>query len=80
MKNLKPYYDKLTKIYESLEEIVSDLEEQRDAIDERAADRGRDMTAREQERYDAFDEKVDCIRDALSDLQATIDTIETCLV
>ena len=54
---LNNVYNKIQAIYESLDELIGELEEKRDAIEEKAIDRDRDMTEKEQERYDAIDEQ-----------------------
>lgn len=54
---------KLQAVVDELHDKADALEEKAKAIEERAAERGRDMTAKEQERYDALNELIYAIRD-----------------
>ena len=55
---LNKYYNKIQAIYESLDELIGELEEKQNAIEEKAIDHDRDMTEKEQERYDEIDEQL----------------------
>ena len=50
--------------------------EERDAIEEKAIDRDRDMTEKEQERYDAIDEQIDAIEECKDNLEYAMGAIE----
>lgn len=76
MKNLSKYYDKIQAIYESLDELIGELEEKRDAIEENAIDRDRDMTEKEQERYDEIDEQISAIEECKDNLEYAMGAIE----
>lgn len=52
MKKLNKYNDKLVAIYKELDNLIGELEEKRDAIEERVIEKDRDMTDTEQERCD----------------------------
>ena len=62
----------LEDILEKLESKIEDLRVKQDAIAECAVEHDRDMTEREQERYDALEEQID-------ELQAEQDEIENAL-
>lgn len=76
MKNLSKYYDKIQAIYESLDDLIGELEEKRDAIEEKAIDRDRDMTEKEQERYDEIDEQISAIEECKDNLEYAMGAIE----
>lgn len=68
MKQLNKFYDEIETINNTLDELIGELEEKRDAIEENAIDRDRDMTDREQEHYHEIDEQINaiaCCRDNL---------------
>lgn len=69
MKKLNTFYDKLQRVRENLDDLIEQLEQTRDAIEEKALDKDRDMTDNEQERYDQFEQEI-------SDIYDCIDTIE----
>lgn len=69
MKKLDKYYERLEKIKTELEKIVEELNEKKEVISDRAIEHDRDMTEKEEERYDALDAKAD-------DLLLVIDSIE----
>ena len=48
MKKMNSQYNKLNDLMENINDIISDLEEKRDAIEQNAWDKDRDMTDREQ--------------------------------
>lgn len=70
------YYDKINAIYESLDDLIGELEETRDAIEDKAIDRGRDMTEKEQERYDEIDEQIQAIENCKDNLEYAMSEIE----
>ena len=76
MKNLNKYYDKIQAIYESLDELIVELEEKQNAIEEKAIDHDRDMTEREQERYDEIDNQLTAIRECMDNLEYAMSDIE----
>lgn len=73
---LTKYYNKLLDMAEDLESKVEYLESLRDSIEEKANDKDRDMTEREQERYDFFDEEVYAIQECIEYLYNARDSIE----
>ena len=73
---MKKYYNKIESMIESMNLDIEKLEERRDAIEDNAAEHDRDMTDREQGRYDALDEKIDALNDIISDLESVMCSIE----
>ena len=74
---------KLTKQIESLEAIIEkindriyELQDKKDAIEDKACDEDRDLTTREQDRFDKYDSEIDdllyeieCVENALAFLK-----------
>lgn len=75
MKKLNKYNDKLVAIYEELDNLIGELEEKRDAIEERAIEKDRDMTDAEQGRYDEIDEQIDAVRECMDNIESAWDAI-----
>ena len=75
MKKLNKYNDKLVAIYAEMDNLIGELEEKRDAIEERAIEKDRDMTDTEQERYDEIDEQIDAIRECMENIESAWDAI-----
>ena len=78
MKDLSKYYEKIQAIYESLDDLIGELKEARDAIEEKAIDRDRDMTEKEQECYDEIDEQISTIEECRETLESAMFAIEEC--
>ena len=76
MKKMTAYASKLLSIKESLDNLIGDLEEARDAIEDKALDHDRDMTEKEQERYDLFDEQIDNVNYAIDSIDEALSYIE----
>lgn len=49
---LTKYYDKIQAIYDSFDDLIARLEENQNAIEEKAIDHDREMTETEQNKYD----------------------------
>lgn len=75
MKKLNKYNDKLVAIYEELDNLIGELEEKRDAIEDRAIEKNRDMTDAEQGRYDEINEQIDAIRECMDNIESAWDVI-----
>lgn len=73
---LNKYYNKIQEIYESLDELIGELEEKQNAIEEKAIDHDRDMTEKEQERYNEIDEQLVAIRACMDNLEYAMSDIE----
>lgn len=73
---LNKYYNKIQAIYESLDELIGELEEKQNAIEEKAIDHDRDMTEKEQERYDEIDDQLVAIRECMDNLEYAMSDIE----
>ena len=69
---LKRVIDQLYQKQEEIEFIIGNYREKREAIEERAADMGRDMTEKEQDRWDRIGEAID-------DLETEYDEIENAI-
>lgn len=67
---LNKYLSRLETIAEDLDELIGELEEKRDAIEDNAIDHDRDMTDREQERYDALDEEIENVRQCIDEIES----------
>ena len=50
-------------------DLIAELEGNQEDIEERAAERERDLTDREQEKWDEYEEQIDLLADAISDLE-----------
>ena len=74
--NLNKYYDKIQAIYESLDKLIVELEDKQNAIEEKAIDHDRDMTEKEQERYDEIDDQLVAIRECMDNLEYAMSDIE----
>lgn len=73
---LTKYYDKIQAIYESLDELIGTLEENQIAIEDKAIEHDRDMTEKEQERYDEIDEQIRAIETCKDNLEYAMSEIE----
>ena len=69
MKSLKSIYDTIWYMMDELEAIDLSLIDKRDSIEERADNLGRDMTSKEQERFDYLDSKIYNIEDCVESLE-----------
>lgn len=58
MKKMNEQYNELNDLMENISDIISDLEEKRDSIEDKAFDEDRDMTEMEQKKYDKIDEQI----------------------
>lgn len=76
MKNLSKLYDKIEAINDSLDELIGELEEKRDAIEENAIDRDRNMTEKEKERYYEIGEQINAIEECKDNLEYAMGAIE----
>ena len=76
MKDLSKYYEKIQVIYDSLDELIGELEEKRDAIEEKAIDRDRDMTEKEQERFDDIVVQINAIEECKDNLDYAMSAID----
>lgn len=75
MKNLSKLYDKIEAINDSLDELIGELEEKRDAIEENAIDRDRNMTEKEKERYYEIGEQINAIEECKDNLEYAMSAI-----
>lgn len=64
--------DLMAELQDMADTMVAELEEKRNAIEDKAIDNDRDMTDREQERYD----KLDCMIDDLNAFMDELDEID----
>ena len=69
MKSLKSIYDTIRYMMDELESIDLALIDKRDAIEEKVDNLGRDMTAREQERFDYLDSEISSLEDCYDNLE-----------
>ena len=76
MKKLGTYYTKIESIRDDIDNYIGELEEKRDAIEDRAIEKDREMTEKEQERYDKLDAKIYALNDLVSNLNEALYDIE----
>ena len=70
------FYDKLQTLIDEMLEYIDVLEEKQMSIVDRADEHGRDMTEREQERYDEIEEEMDSVRECIERVEYAQDSIE----
>ena len=58
MKNMKSYYNSLEALMLTIDDIISDLEKERDDIEKKADDEDRGMYCIKQEMYNEIDEQI----------------------
>lgn len=58
MKNMKSHYKSLKALMLTIDDIISDLEKERDNIENKADDEDRGMYCIEQEMYNEIDEQI----------------------
>ena len=75
MKKMNSQYDKLNAIMENINDIISDLEEKRDSIKDKAYDEDIGMTKREQERYYEIDEQISNLEDCVAYIENAMDCL-----
>ena len=61
MKNMKSYYNSLEALMLTIDDIISDLEKERDDIEKKADDEDRGMYCIKQEMYNEIDEQINSI-------------------
>ena len=67
--------DKLNAIMENIDDIISELEEKRDSIKDKAYDEDRGMTKREQINYDDLDEQISSLEDCVAYIENAMDCL-----
>ena len=75
MKKMTAQCDKLNAIMENINDIISDLEEKRDSIKDKAYDEDIGMTKREQERYYEIDEQISNLEDCVAYIENAMDCL-----
>lgn len=76
MKQINSYYTKLEAMKYAIEEYIEGLEVKRDAIENRAIEKDRDMTEKEQTRYDALDGQIDSLNAFISNIESAMYDLE----
>ena len=76
MKKMTAQCDKLNAIMENINDIISDLEEKRDSIADNANDKDRDMTEKEQGKYNEIDEQISNLEDCVAYIENAMDCLE----
>lgn len=61
----KAYMKRIGTIVEKLEELIEEMEQDKEAIEDKANEHDRDMTDAEQERYDELDECIYELQNAI---------------
>lgn len=72
-RGFKDMCDKLQKAHDILLDILDDVQEKRDAIDDKAMEYDRDYTDAEQEAMDALDEVESNVDDAVTYIEEAMD-------
>lgn len=75
MITLTKVIEQLYKKQEEIEALIEIYQEKQEAIEEHAADMGRDMTEKEQERWDCIGEAIDDLETEYDEIQNAIDYI-----
>ena len=75
MKKMTAQCDKLNAIMENIDDIISELEEKRDSIKDKAYDEDRGMTKREQINYDDLDEQISSLEDCVAYIENAMDCL-----
>ena len=75
MKKMTAQCDKLNDIMENINDIISDLEEKRDSIKDKAYDEDIGMTKREQEMYYEIDEQISNLEDCVAYIENAMDCL-----
>lgn len=73
---LKKYYNKLDSVLIGLQEALEMLEDKIVDIQDKADEKCRDLTAKEEERIEALEEQMDGVRDSISCLEEALAYIE----
>lgn len=73
---LTNYYNKIQSIYDGLDDLIGQLEEKQNAIEDKAIEHDRDMTEKEQNRYDEIDEQIRAIDACKDNLEYAMSEIE----
>ena len=68
-------YNKLNDTMETIIDIISDLEEKRDSIEDKAYNEDRGMTKREQINYDNLDEQIRSLEDCVAYIENAMDCL-----
>lgn len=76
MIKLSKHYNKLQTILDDIEETVEKIEEKQSDIEEKASLACRDLTDREQERYDELDEEISALYDMREYIYSAMESIE----
>ena len=76
MKKMNLQYYELNDMMETINDIISDLEEKRDNIKDNAFDEDRDMTEKEQERYYEIDDQISNLEDCVAYIENAMDCLE----
>ena len=76
MKKMTAQCDKLNAIMENINDIISDLEEKRDSIEDKAYNEDRNMKKREQINYDDLDEQISSLEDCVAYIENAMDCLE----
>ena len=75
MKKMNEQYDKLNAIMENINDIISDLEEKRDSIEDKAYNEDRGMTKREQINYDELDKQISSLEDCVAYIENAMECL-----
>ncbi len=76
MKSTKSIYNHLVNLGIDIRDLMEDCDERMILIEDNAAEHDRDMTDKEQERYDRLDSMRDSLEEALDSLDEAIENIQ----
>ena len=76
MKKMNSHYNSLKALMLTIDDIISELENERDDIEQKAYDQDRGMTKREQERYYEINEQINNLEDCVAYIEDAMDCLE----
>ena len=76
MKKMNLQYYELNDMMETINDIISDLEEKRDNIKDNAFDEDRDMTKKEQGKCDEIDEQISSLEDCVAYIENAMECLD----
>ena len=76
MTKMNAQYNKLNDMMENIIDIISDLEEKRDNIKDKAYDEDRDMTKKEKEKRDEIDEQISNLEDCVAYIENAMECLD----
>ena len=76
MKKMNAQYNKLNDLMENIRNIISDLEEKRDSIEDKAHNEDRDITEEEQEKLNEISDQVCSLYDCADYIENAMECLK----